>query len=162
MRDSNCLENKSAACSRSHGPFYVRCWTKAPQYRQRSRTYKSCWHTERGEIVDMFCRLHSCDGSKKVRCFMHGFPFLSKLTLWQPLSFLLKWTDHFSSYESEGLSIKFVFSFFRISSWLRLSNLVYFLTFLRHFISAAGTLLKMCTFLHHFHFLIEVWKMPLF
>jgi hypothetical protein len=142
--------------------LYVRCWTKAPQYRQRSRTNKSCWHTERGEIVDKVCRLHSCDGFKKVRYFIHGFPFLSKLTPWQPLSFLLKWSDHFSSYESEGLSIKYVLSFFRISSLLLLSNLVYSLTFLRHFISAAGILLKICTFLHHFHFLIVVWKLSLF
>ena len=44
---------------------------------------------------------------------MHGFPFLSMPTPLQPVAFLLKWTDHFSSYESEGLRIKLAFSFFR-------------------------------------------------
>lgn len=97
------------------------------------------------------------------RCGTYAWlPLLSKLTHWQPMSFLLKWSDHFSSYESEGLRIKLAFNLFRIFSLFRLSNLVYSLIFLRHFISAVGILLKICTPLHHSHFRIEVWKLSFF
>jgi hypothetical protein len=106
--------------------------------------------------------LHIFDAFKKVRYFVHGFPFLSKLTPWQPVSSLLKWMDHFSSYESEGLHIKLACNFFRISSLLCLSSLVYSLTFLIHFISAAVMLPKICNSLRHFHFRVEVWKLSFF
>jgi len=78
------------------------------------------------------------------------------------VSFLLKWTGHFFSYKSEGLRIKLAFNLFRISSLLPLSNLVYSLTFLRHSISAAGILLKICTSLNQFHFRIELQKLSFF